>query len=404
MTTRDDVEGFKTHRLWQLAEDVVSAAENATPRNSEDRNTLARSVAIAKYVLSFRPIEPYLFPTSRVSQQDAIAGQLDAILSQINGWNQDAGMLPQTVNQIDANADQVLAYLTSFGWPEGRTGRGAAAFAESADAYREGSEGALRAVEEAIAAATIRLESLQSAATALEAESQNRAQEAAAALAEIEATRAALAENAAESLRSELGTVRAAASDQRAELASEAETYVSSLRANYDTGNELVKKIADQSVGGGYLQFAQDEMKAYRNWNIVGVVAVAVAFIYLVIAFWFQTPKDLEAAILKLGITLSLVAFSAYALREAGKRQRQSVEARYRSLDTIALAPFSSDLDESQQRALRYLLGERLFGSSIESAVPGRRSRQVNNSVSLSIDAGAAKALTDVLAALRGAG
>jgi hypothetical protein len=402
MTTRNDIDSFKGHRLWTVAKIVIDASEAAKPRNSDDRNTLARAIAVATFVASFRSVDVFLFGTGRLQEAEFITGQLDAILSQINGWNQEAGMIPQTISQIDANANQVMIYVGSYHWPAARTGRATTAIAEAADSYRNASEGALSAIEEQIATASGRLNELQESAKALQTASEERAAEAMAAVSDIMAAKEDQAASTAASLQIELQSVKNAAEAQRDELLAEGERYLASLRDNYETGNDLVKQVADQSVGGGYLQFADTEMTAHGNWNKMGIAAVVAAFVYLVLTFWLFPPSDAVGAVLKLGISLSVVAFSAYAFREAGKRQRQSVEARYRALDTIALDPFSKGLDDTQRQALRYLLGERLFGSSIESAGASSRGRQVNNSVSLSIDAGTAKAVSEIITAARG--
>jgi hypothetical protein len=116
----------------------------------------------------------------------------------------------------------------------------------------------------------------------------------------------------------------------------------------------------------------------------------------------FQSNQhNVEGAVLRVGISLTIVALSAYAFREAGKRQRQSVEARYRALDVLALPPFSNGLSEEQGERLRYLMGERLFGSHVEASSTTRKSGDAAN---VSVDPSTIRALTDAYRAAKTAG
>ncbi|KQV08155.1 hypothetical protein [Leifsonia sp. Root112D2] len=384
MTTREEIDAFKQHRLWALTAQTIRGLGDAKGRSSTDRETIARTLAITKYVNGCRSIEAYLFPADREAQANNIAGQVDVIASQLAGWDQDAAMLPPTVASLDSASDQILAYITQYTWPTvlGRSAN-VRVLAEIAESYREAAEQSLQAVEDGAATVQGRFTEIEAEASALIAEAETRGKEAAASLASIAETQAAQAENAQGQLQQVLKKVqgaaegaqtdiRAVAENDREHMKAEAENLLAGLRENHETGNELVRKVADQSVGGGYLEFAKSEKMASTRWNVIGIVAVVAAFIYLALVFWSQQATTVESSILKLGISLSVVGFSAYAFREGGKRQRQSLEARYRALDVLAMPPFSKDLTEEQQQRLRFIMGERLFASSAERALSGK--------------------------------
>lgn len=404
MTTRQEVEAFKQHRLWGSIDGISRVVEESAGRSQTDRETLARVLAVAKYVKSYRAVEAYLFPGSnRIGILDALAAMFDTIDSQLAGWDRDGAMLATTVGALDTYCDQILQQVAASAWPTARKGRSADAFAEAADAYRVQADASLEGIEAEVVSVNDRLTELLATADQIEVASRQREIEATAAVALISETQEAQTENAQESLQQELKRVTEAAQAQRDELGVEAQRFLAGLRDNYDTGNDLVKLIADQSVGGEYLRFAETEKRAYRLWNILGVIAGLVAFVYLAIVFWVDKPS-LEGSILKLGISLSVLGLSAYAFREAGKRQRQSIEARYRALDVIAMPPFSKGLSKPQREQLTYLMGERLFGRSVESAASKRKSDDKVNAFNFSVDAATIKTVADTIQSLKNLG
>ena len=151
MTTREEIDAFKKHRLWDLTVQVTRDLGDANGRSSTDRETIARALAIAKYLNGCRSSEVYLFPAGREVQADNIAGQVDIIVSQLAGWDRDAAMLPPTVASLDSAGDQILAYIDQFAWPTvlGRRAN-VRVFAEIAESYREAAEQSLQPVEASV--------------------------------------------------------------------------------------------------------------------------------------------------------------------------------------------------------------------------------------------------------------
>ena len=397
MTTKQEYEAFRGHRLWVLADLTAKMASEVSGRSADDRHTLARVIAVAKYIKSYRPVEPYLFMANRLNEAEAISTFLDQINGQLSGWDSSAAMLPATAKVVDQYCDQALTHIADSKWPSARKGREADAFAEAADAYRVAADSSLSGIEKDIIDASNRLEQLEAKARDLAAESETREAEATVALATIAEVQAAQATNAQASLQIELKRINDAAEAQRKELLAASEVLLASLRQNEEAGNDLVKMVADQTTGGGYLQFANKEKRAHTTWNCIGGAAGLVAFVYLAL-FVGERTLTVDASILKVGVSLTLVALSVYAFREAGKRQKQSVEARYRALDVIAMPPFTQGLPVPEQLELRMLMGSRLFGATAEPAPTGK-SRLNSRSVSVSLDENAVKAITEIVRA-----
>lgn len=394
MTTKEDVDSFKQHRLWQVLDEAIRAVQNSSGRSQTDRETLAKVLSVSKYVKRFRSAEVYLFPANRMGTADSISATFDTILSQVIGWDHSAAMQPATVQTLDTYSDQAMAQSLSGQWPIPIRGVSPEQLIDATDSYRQIADESLESISNDLQNARSQLAIIQARADELALQSEARAAEAATAVDALQEALAAQALNAQESLQIELKRVVDSAKVQHEALQSDANELLDGLRANNDLGNDLVKQVADQSVGGGYLEFATTEIRAYKSWNFLGFASGIAAFAYLAIVFWVDKPT-IEGSILKVGISLSLVALSAYAFREAGKHQRQSLEARYRALDVLALPPFSKDLSETQRRELRFMMGERLFGKSVAEVTMDRKSNEKSTSLNFSVDAASIKAALD---------
>ena len=408
MTTPEEVAAFKQHRIWAKADTLASAAAAATPRSPTDKETIARVIAVAKYVKAFRAVEPYLFSTAREAQAETLASYLDTAEGQVAGWDQSAAMLPPTMAAIDSSIDSVLSSLFAYQWPPLRRGR-EDILTQAADAYRAATDQSLATVDIEVEAAKAELAAVKAEADVLKADSEARAAEAIAAVATIKEVEAAQSENATNSLQIELKKVNDAALAQREELETQAADIIKTLEHARDSGNKLLANVADQTTAGAYLDFANKELRAYRLWNGLGAGSVALAFLFLVAVFAGQTldlwneTDGTENVVLKVGITVSLAGFSAYAFREAGKRMRQSIEARYRNLDVVALPSFAKDLEKEKQAELRYLMGVRLFGSTVESASGKSKQQDKTNTFNLSVEPETVRALGEAVKLLRDA-
>src|SRR5665213_1594044 len=189
MTTKQEVEAFKQHRLWAELDDVIRVVTSASGRSPTDRETLARVLAVSRYVKSFRAVEPYLFPPTRMSVAESLEGIFDTISSQLAGWDRDGAMLAPTVTTLDSYCDSALQQITQGGWPSAASAKASDAFAEAADAYRVEADASLAAMAADVEATNERLAEIRTVAEKLEEASEKLEKEAAEALAVIAATR-----------------------------------------------------------------------------------------------------------------------------------------------------------------------------------------------------------------------
>ncbi|MEH3088726.1 MAG: hypothetical protein PGN24_03690 [Microbacterium arborescens] len=406
MTTRADVDSFKQHKLWGEAKEALESWQESKPLTATDRHTVDRSINCLRYLLAFRPIPPALFPSNRIDVAERLLSSVRTLLDTWKDWDENAPMTVAQVADVDASCDQLLTLLQDYRWPPLQKESRAQIYQEAADGYRAIAEQSLSALNDEIADRRAELEELEEQVGVLRADSQQRAAEATAALTAIEEMRETLSENAAEQLQIELGKARSASKDSRdedhgafesffADMRQRAEEAVDGLEVSAQDGRNLLQIVGDQSQAGGYLKFAQREKVGYRLWIGVGVLSVAATVSYLAYEFaqLSRSPEPgLALIIFKSALSVTAIAFSGFCFREAGKRQRQSLDARYRALDLLALRPFTEGMEDDQASLLRGMLGERLFKSP-----PDEASRRSDEKITtLKIDLGDLKTLGEI--------
>lgn len=370
MTNPEQIDAFKAHPLWSFATAVTENLDESTPRSATDRQTIARVKSVLAYVGEHRSVPAYLFTSGRIAVADQLHAFITQIHSQWQGWDQAAAMLPATEQQIDSSCDQILSTMFTNYWPSLQKESRARVIAGAAEAYQSSAEASLQAIEATLAEQNDRLDAARLDLQQLTTAANDRATEAETSIKAIADALGVQAENAAVQLQAELKKVHDAGARQRNDLADTAQLALAKLNRDAETGEKLVQLVGDQSQAGGYLKFANREKWGYRLWTGVGIITIAVSLAY--IAYEFDrigtTAPHLGTVILKSALSLTALAFAGFCFREAGKRQRQSLEARYRAMDLLALGPFSNEMDIEQQSQLRALLGQRLFGSSPEGS------------------------------------
>lgn len=363
--TPDDVSGFKQHELWKAATDLREALRSAHGRGSTDRETIARALAIIGFLLAFRSVDARLFPSSRISDADTLYRWVDYINDQLEGWDQDAAMTQQTVSQIDSYCDAIIRDTQT--WPRLQRDGRADAINAAAEAYRVAAEGSISGVESTTAEVQEALRVVAEEVELLRVQAKELVDEATTARSDIDSSLESIEERAEAALTTRLETVTSAAKTLQDTIRKDAEKQLADLRDKNTRADALLAHVADGTVAGGYDTFAAGEQRAYRFWNWVGGVTAAAGVVYLIIHFWDIDKIDTSFVIVRAALSLPIFGFSAYAFRVASHRHRQSVEARYRALDLIALPPYTEQMTAEQQSKLRMVLGERLFARSDDS-------------------------------------
>lgn len=273
-------------------------------------------------------------------------------------------MSAQTVAQIDAQCDRIVETLNSAPWPSLQKESRAQVISEAAVAFQNATEASVELLLQEVQAGRDEIEALGKRLEGLETEAFARGEQAEAALREIESARETNIAAAKSALMKAMQEQMTAYSQIRDRFVGQSKTHLDSLAANAKRGEKLVKLVGDQAVGEGYARFAGKEMWAHRLWNLVGVLAGIAVVIYLGWEFRELNQVTLQTAIVRVALSVPGLGIAAYAFQQASRRHKQSVEARYRALDLLALGPFTNEMDAEQQTMLRVTLGQRLFASN----------------------------------------
>lgn len=414
MTSPADIEAFKRHPLWEVAATLKNELRASRPLSDIDRATIARAKNVVQYIASFSNVPPDLFPSQRVDQAHTFLRVLLSLESQVQGWDQAGAMSPNTVNQIDTLCDQILGELSRAYWPLLPNPTRSTVFLEAARTYVEVSEASLQALQADAELAHSEAQAALLASSAATQMVQSISADAQSTISQFVTEQAEVTEEWKATHTSALAQVESDAQEQRQRLDEEAQRQrelhdsaaqgsLASLADDARRGQELVQRVGDQARAGGYDKFATRERRAYRLWITAGTLAVLCTLTYLGFELreiaGLQVTPDLTVTLLKTGLSVTAIAFSGFCFREAGKRQRNAIEANYRALDLLALEPFTEGMTDVEANSFRRMLGERIFASAPEPQ--HRRSDEKVTTFRLDIAdikniADAAKAVKDI--------
>jgi len=381
MTLPEDIEAFKHHPLWGAIDELKDELRRTRPMSDIDRATIIRAKNVSQYLGAFSNIPPEIFPSQRTNQAASFLGMVQALKSQVQGWDQSGAMSPNTVAQIDALCDQILGELGRGFWPSLPTASRSNQVIEAGRNYVETAESSLQALlADAELAHSEAQAAIQTSSAAVQMV-QSVSADAQGIIDKFTRDQGEVTEEWNATHTRTLRQIEADATTQRERLASlaqaqreaereQADRALDSLQRDAELGQELVQRVGDQARAGGYDKFARRERLAYRLWIAAGTVAVVATLAYLgvelrEIARTNEAP-ELTITLLKTGLSVTAIAFSGFCFREAGKRQRNAIEANYRALDLLALEPFTEGMPEAEATAFRRMLGERIFASSPE--------------------------------------
>jgi hypothetical protein len=366
VTTPDDVQAIRQHKLWPAAEGLRNNVQRAKGRTATDRHTLARVEAALTYLLGYKSLDAHLYPSGPYSSNvfQNLQGVVAQIASQVEGWDRGAAMSSSTVNQLDQQADRLLDALANAPWPSLQKESRAQVVIEAAGAFQRATESSVEMLLHEIERGQDEMRVVRSSLGDLETEAMERGEQAKVAIEAIEHARQKNVAEAKASVNEALKLEAMQAHELRATYEKQAQDHLDSLAKNAERGQELVNLVGDQAVGEGYARFADNEMMAHRWWNVVGVVAGVAVVVYLGWEFRQLNEVTLQTAIVRVALSVPGLGIAAYAFQQASRRHKQSVEARYRALDLLALGPFTNEMHVDQQTLLRVALGQRLFASN----------------------------------------
>ena len=137
---------------------------------------------------------------------------------------------------------------------------------------------------------------------------------------------------------------------------------------------ELYELTAGDSVGAGYINNANQEMKQANNWRwiAIGFIVATISwlgFVYFCNAGAFKFCHfEAEGFWVKIISAFSLTGVmlygTAYASQQSTKHRNNEKKARWFALEIKAFDPFINSLQEEQRQELKHRLTEKLFGKN----------------------------------------
>lgn len=370
MTSREDIESIRKHAVWATIADLRERVRVATPQGSTDRETLARIEAVLSYAGAYKSFGAHLFPSTWGTDFSNLNTYLAYVGSNLDDWNQSAPMPRSVVTNIDSYLDNVLTILTNFASLQKESR--ARVIAEVGDSYRIAAEASLNALQTQISELREKLETAETKLNDSLAEAQAARQATDDAKQEITQALAEADDRAKTALDDRMTDFKSRSTLHYNQVIQQADEVIAGMHLKEEEAKGLLQVVADASVAGGYQKYATREQKAFQVWNTIGLSIAAVVAVYLGIRFWNIEELTIQESIVRAAISLPGLAVAGYCLRQAGLRQKEAIEAKYRELDLIALPPFTDAMDEQQKSELRMLLGRRIFGKSVQQAAEGK--------------------------------
>lgn len=163
-----------------------------------------------------------------------------------------------------------------------------------------------------------------------------------------------------------------------------AEEHVEKIRDYEKQVEKLVNAVGLTGTATEYGTYANQQQRAANSWRWIASAAFAASFVALVITLIVEpvtrdTPWQFVA--IRLGISVALLAFGAYAARESTQHRREERSAKDKQLDLAALDPFIVTLDEDERKRIKADAAKRLFVDS------QRRPKEDGGGPALQLDA-----------------
>lgn len=130
---------------------------------------------------------------------------------------------------------------------------------------------------------------------------------------------------------------------------------------------ELYELVAGDSVASGYLQSAESDKKQANFWRWAAIAFIVFTAIWTGYAYIADTGIGVSGEILwgkilkAFSVTGVLLFGAAYSAKQSNSHRQSETQARWFALEVKAIDPFISSLSETDQKALKNKLSDRLF-------------------------------------------
>jgi len=312
---------------------------------------------------------------------DGIAAQLANALSQLQNYKRDYQYtLLNAQNSFDAafvHLGALLPYATGKGAYQllGPTQKQVDAFVNRINKQQATIESQLQKIE---------MESQESQAfvDAVKADGEKVKQEAANAISgftttfnEMLNTRqrdfdtlfTALSEKNTENTQKLFDTLKQATDAERTKYIERLDAIQQDAETTHENIMDLFGLVADESVSGSYAKTFSEEQRTANLMKYcgLGVSVIAVLWVLVVFSsiFFWQKELSVTAGIAGVSLTALLVCIAIYLFSQSEKARKVAIWAKQLQLETTALPPFITDLDEAKKAELLTQMANRLFGN-----------------------------------------
>jgi hypothetical protein len=176
------------------------------------------------------------------------------------------------------------------------------------------------------------------------------------------------------------------ADETSANLAQTSNSILAQLAKQLSDAKLVASKVGAIGMSDGYGEYAKQQQRSARNWNMVVAGAFAAAFV-VTGAFVIElivsgvAALDIERVLERVLIGLPLYVLAAYAASQALRHRDQEQEARRRELEIASLDPFLALLEKDKQDELKATIALRYFGKESPIAPEGLNQAKLTEGV-----------------------
>lgn len=139
---------------------------------------------------------------------------------------------------------------------------------------------------------------------------------------------------------------------------------------------ELHGLVAGDGVVAGYVDNAESEKKQANFWRWVAIGFIAATALWLGVTYFTDVNSALNAGEILarmariVPLTAVFIYGAVYASKQSSFHRNNEKQTRWFALEVKAIDPFIAALDSTQQKELKVILTDRLFGQNNGPNVP----------------------------------
>ncbi len=139
---------------------------------------------------------------------------------------------------------------------------------------------------------------------------------------------------------------------------------------------ELHGLVAGDGVVAGYVNNAESEKKQANFWRWVAIAFIAATAVWLGVTYFTDASSGLNAGEILarmariVPLTAVFIYGAVYASKQSSFHRNNEKQTRWFALEVKAIDPFIAALDSTQQKELKVVLTDRIFGQNNGSKAP----------------------------------